>query len=212
MAENREKQVVTSSEPLVPYSIFTSRQKALVVTIVSVASTFSGFASNIYFPAIPTIAVDLSVTPELGKSRLIGSHFGSIHKSDSQKPLHSFNEIVALPVWKAIVLTSATSSQPHSDLISHSARAFAEYLGFRGGCSWPQSYLHLHLSRFPGRMCRFGRNKTLLPAGDLEMPSKCRKCEYNRHRGRSHRRYYPTRREGRLHGDLSSWTTCTSCI
>lgn len=49
----------------VPYSIFTSAQKALIVTIVAIAATFSGFASNIYFPAIPTIANDLSVTPEL---------------------------------------------------------------------------------------------------------------------------------------------------
>jgi MFS family permease len=48
-----------------PYSIFTSRQKAVIVAIVGVAATFSGFASNSYFPAIPSIAVDLSVTPEL---------------------------------------------------------------------------------------------------------------------------------------------------
>jgi MFS family permease len=49
----------------IPYSIFTSRQKALIVTLVSIAATFSGFASNIYFPAIPTIALDLHTTPEL---------------------------------------------------------------------------------------------------------------------------------------------------
>jgi hypothetical protein len=55
-----------SQEPSpVLYSIFTSRQKALIVTIVAVAATFSGFASNIYFPAIPTIASDLGVTSEL---------------------------------------------------------------------------------------------------------------------------------------------------
>ncbi|TAQ85666.1 hypothetical protein B7494_g6018 [Chlorociboria aeruginascens] len=46
-------------------TIFTRRQKALIITIVSTAATFSGFASNIYFPAIPTIAVDLSVSAEL---------------------------------------------------------------------------------------------------------------------------------------------------
>ena len=49
----------------VPYSSFTTRQKALIVTIVSVAATFTSFASNIYYPSIPTIAVDLAVTPEL---------------------------------------------------------------------------------------------------------------------------------------------------
>lgn len=72
MAAGQKEEAVASSEPTassepsIPYTIFTSRQKLLIVTIVSVASTFSGFASNIYFPAIPAIALDLSVTPELG--------------------------------------------------------------------------------------------------------------------------------------------------
>ncbi|KAL1854498.1 hypothetical protein Daus18300_011419 [Diaporthe australafricana] len=48
-----------------PYSIFDKRQKALIVVIVSMAATFSGFASNIYFPALPTIAHDLNVSVEL---------------------------------------------------------------------------------------------------------------------------------------------------
>ncbi|KAG0645291.1 Multidrug transporter QDR2 [Hyphodiscus hymeniophilus] len=48
-----------------PYSIFDRRQKGLIVLIVTTAATFSGFASNIYFPALPTIAHDLSVSPEL---------------------------------------------------------------------------------------------------------------------------------------------------
>ncbi|KAI5458927.1 major facilitator superfamily domain-containing protein [Mariannaea sp. PMI_226] len=48
-----------------PYRIFDSRQKAVIVLIVSTAATFSGFASNIYFPALPTIAHDLNVSVEL---------------------------------------------------------------------------------------------------------------------------------------------------
>ncbi|TPX17865.1 uncharacterized protein E0L32_002966 [Thyridium curvatum] len=48
-----------------PYSIFDKRQKALIVLIISTAATFSGFASNIYFPALPTIADDLNVSVEL---------------------------------------------------------------------------------------------------------------------------------------------------
>ncbi|KAF4500382.1 multidrug transporter [Fusarium agapanthi] len=48
-----------------PYSIFDKRQTALIVTIVSIAATFSGFASNIYFPALPTIAHDLDVSIEM---------------------------------------------------------------------------------------------------------------------------------------------------
>ncbi|EED19328.1 MFS multidrug transporter, putative [Talaromyces stipitatus ATCC 10500] len=53
----------TISEP--PYSIFDNRQKWLIIIIVSTAATFSGFASNIYFPALPTIATDLNVSVEL---------------------------------------------------------------------------------------------------------------------------------------------------
>ncbi|OOQ89803.1 MFS multidrug transporter [Penicillium brasilianum] len=48
-----------------PFSIFDRRQKWHIVTIVSTAATFSGFASNIYFPALPTIASDLDVSLEL---------------------------------------------------------------------------------------------------------------------------------------------------
>ncbi|VUC28247.1 unnamed protein product [Clonostachys rosea] len=48
-----------------PYSVFDNRQKALIVLLVSTAATFSGFASNIYFPALPAIARDLDVSIEL---------------------------------------------------------------------------------------------------------------------------------------------------
>lgn len=54
----------TSGLPI-PYSIFTSTQKGLIVAVVSFAATFTGFASNIYFPVIPTIALDLGVSSEL---------------------------------------------------------------------------------------------------------------------------------------------------
>ncbi|CAK7229156.1 hypothetical protein SBRCBS47491_007152 [Sporothrix bragantina] len=48
-----------------PYSIFDNRQRALIVFLASVAATFSGFASNIYFPALPTLATDFNVSSEL---------------------------------------------------------------------------------------------------------------------------------------------------
>jgi len=51
--------------PSEPYTIFTRAQKAVIVSVVSGAATLSGFASNIYFPAIPAIATDLSVSTEL---------------------------------------------------------------------------------------------------------------------------------------------------
>ncbi|KAJ5645980.1 hypothetical protein N7490_002352 [Penicillium lividum] len=56
------KSSTTASE--VPYSIFDKRQKWLIIAIVSTAATFSGFASNIYFPALPTIAGDMNVSTE----------------------------------------------------------------------------------------------------------------------------------------------------
>ncbi|KAK4225192.1 MFS antiporter QDR2 [Podospora fimiseda] len=48
-----------------PYTIFDKRQKWFIIIIASTAATFSGFAGNIYFPALPTIANDLDVSPEL---------------------------------------------------------------------------------------------------------------------------------------------------
>ncbi|KAK3986442.1 MFS multidrug transporter [Cladorrhinum sp. PSN332] len=48
-----------------PYTIFDKRQKWFIIIIASTAATFSGFAGNIYFPALPTIARDLDVSAEL---------------------------------------------------------------------------------------------------------------------------------------------------
>jgi MFS family permease len=55
----------TQNEELVPFTIFTKIQKALIIGIVSVVATLSGFASNIYFPAIPQIAEDLNISTNL---------------------------------------------------------------------------------------------------------------------------------------------------
>ncbi|PKS06157.1 hypothetical protein jhhlp_007474 [Lomentospora prolificans] len=52
-------------EPTELYTIFDRRQKVIIVFLVSTAATFSGFASNIYTPALPTIAYDLNVSIEL---------------------------------------------------------------------------------------------------------------------------------------------------
>ncbi|PGH02361.1 hypothetical protein GX51_04669 [Blastomyces parvus] len=48
-----------------PYCAFPPSTKSLIVFIVSIAATFSGLATNIYFPVIPTIAADLSVSIDL---------------------------------------------------------------------------------------------------------------------------------------------------
>lgn len=54
-----------STDDTTPFSIYTKRQKLCIILLVSFAATFSGFASNIYFPSIPTIASDLSSSIEL---------------------------------------------------------------------------------------------------------------------------------------------------
>ncbi|THZ51778.1 MFS general substrate transporter [Aureobasidium pullulans] len=54
-----------SSDDTTPFSIYTKGQKLCIILLVSFAATFSGFASNIYFPSIPTIASDLSSSIEL---------------------------------------------------------------------------------------------------------------------------------------------------
>lgn len=62
MSQNNHDALPPSPEP---YTIFTPAQKVTIVTIVSTAATLSGFASNIYFPSLPQIASDLSVTTNL---------------------------------------------------------------------------------------------------------------------------------------------------
>lgn len=70
MASEERQEVLLNTPPASPppeepYSIFDKQQKALIVLVVSTAATFSGFASNIYFPALPTIAHDLKISIEL---------------------------------------------------------------------------------------------------------------------------------------------------
>ncbi|SCU96571.1 LADA_0H01618g1_1 [Lachancea dasiensis] len=48
-----------------PYCMYSKGETSLLIVVVSIAASFSGFASNIYFPSIPTIAADLSVPVEL---------------------------------------------------------------------------------------------------------------------------------------------------
>ncbi|KAI0555332.1 major facilitator superfamily domain-containing protein [Xylaria curta] len=65
MGVNEEYRPRSNADDAEPYSIFDKRQKAVIVFIAATAATFSGFASNIYFPALATVASDLDVTIEL---------------------------------------------------------------------------------------------------------------------------------------------------
>ncbi|KAJ1548721.1 hypothetical protein HK405_000088 [Cladochytrium tenue] len=48
-----------------PHTIFDARQKKLIIALISIAATFSGFASNIYFPALTTVSTDLGISISL---------------------------------------------------------------------------------------------------------------------------------------------------
>ena len=63
--ELKDSSLSEANTTTVPYTIFTSTQKTLLLVLVSVAGTFSASASNIYFPAIPSVAADLNVSTEL---------------------------------------------------------------------------------------------------------------------------------------------------
>jgi MFS family permease len=62
---DHEKAPEAITAPPEPYTIYTPLQKGFIIALVAVAATFSGFAGNIYFPAIPSIVDDLQVSAEL---------------------------------------------------------------------------------------------------------------------------------------------------
>ncbi|KAJ6594563.1 MFS general substrate transporter [Mycena capillaripes] len=48
-----------------PYSVFTTREKWFIVSLISFGALFSPLSANIYFPAIPTLAVAFNKSIEL---------------------------------------------------------------------------------------------------------------------------------------------------
>ncbi|KAI2815370.1 hypothetical protein CBS63078_6143 [Aspergillus niger] len=66
-ADQNESSTVdaVTERPAPPYTIFDRSQKRLLAVLVSAAATFSTLASNIYFPAIPSISRSLNVSTEL---------------------------------------------------------------------------------------------------------------------------------------------------
>ncbi|SCU77217.1 LAMI_0A00122g1_1 [Lachancea mirantina] len=59
------KHVAVEAKDKQPYSIYSNNEKMILIIIVSTAASFSGFASNIYYPSLPTIATELCVSVEL---------------------------------------------------------------------------------------------------------------------------------------------------
>lgn len=54
--EEHEKPDETKEAPKAPYSVFSNRTKWLIVILAAMASVFTPLGSNVYFPAIPTLA------------------------------------------------------------------------------------------------------------------------------------------------------------
>jgi Na+/melibiose symporter-like transporter len=62
---NRSAAANETSRPHDPYTIFTKLQKRWIVLLVAFAGMFSPLSSFIYYPAITSVAKDLSTTVEL---------------------------------------------------------------------------------------------------------------------------------------------------
>ncbi|KXH68340.1 major facilitator superfamily transporter [Colletotrichum salicis] len=64
-SSGEEGTAVQELEPEPPYHVFTKKQKWVVIVIIGAAGLFSGLSSNIYFPALDTIARDLNVSSQM---------------------------------------------------------------------------------------------------------------------------------------------------
>ena len=79
-----------------PYSIYTSREKWIIVSIVSIGGFFSPLTANIYFPAIPTIAaafnksislINLSVTIYMVFQGVAPMFWGTLSDYKGRRPI-----------------------------------------------------------------------------------------------------------------------------
>ncbi|KAJ3896532.1 MFS general substrate transporter [Lentinula edodes] len=79
-----------------PYSVYTSKEKWFIVTLVSFAGIFSPFTANIYFPAIPTLTsvfhkstelINLTVTMYMVLQGLSPMFFGSFADFHGRRPI-----------------------------------------------------------------------------------------------------------------------------
>ncbi|GAW02375.1 MFS general substrate transporter [Lentinula edodes] len=79
-----------------PYSVYTSKEKWFIVTLVSFAGIFSPFTANIYFPAIPTLTsvfhkstelINLTVMMYMVLQGLSPMFFGSFADFHGRRPI-----------------------------------------------------------------------------------------------------------------------------
>lgn len=109
---------VLSTDPEKPYSAFTQSTKYMIVSISGVAGILSPISSNIFVPAIPTLAsefnrseqdISLAVTVYLIFQAITPSFFGAMSDSFGRRPVYIGTLIIYLGanIGLALMPTSA---------------------------------------------------------------------------------------------------------
>ncbi|KAK0101615.1 hypothetical protein ONS95_006778 [Cadophora gregata] len=97
--KNTDNAVPTVSGSPLPFSVFSKGQKRIIVGLVALAAWFSTLSSFIYYPAIPLIAKDLSlsiaqinmsITTYMAVSAIAPSITGDASDIYGRRPLYLF--------------------------------------------------------------------------------------------------------------------------
>ena len=108
----------TTSASTRPYSAFSSSTKWLIVIIAGISAIFSPISSNIYVPAIPTLAnafhrseqdLSLGVTVYLVFQAVTPSFFGSMSDSFGRRPVYISTLLVYLGANIGLALVPTSS-------------------------------------------------------------------------------------------------------
>ena len=133
-------QRVLSTDPTKPYSAFSQSTKYLIVGISGIAGVFSPISSNIFVPAIPTLAeafqrseqdISLAVTVYLIFQAITPSFFGSMSDSYGRRPVYIGTLVVYLGAnvglavmptsqyWLLLFLRALQVSEPPASGMKH---------------------------------------------------------------------------------------------
>ena len=109
---------ILSTDPNKPYSAFTQSTKYMIVAISGVAGILSPISSNIFVPAIPTLAqefnrseqdISLAVTIYLVFQAITPSFFGAMSDSFGRRPVYMGTLIIYLGANIGLALMPTSS-------------------------------------------------------------------------------------------------------